>query len=352
MEHSETVESSADAMSWVERFSRYRMLWHERGFAVMWRTLARELFIAQRLVIGPDGERRLTNVNHLAELIQARGTVQPGIAPTLRWLAAQRAEQGGGEDAQLRLESDRNLVQIVTVHKSKGLEYAVVFCPFLNDGALRDPPSSGLPDAREYHDEGSAVLHYGYTDEEGERASGLATREHAAERARLVYVALTRAVYRCYVVGGVYLIGKSAKESRRSVLNWLVAGAGREFGDWLVDPPEEDDVIGAWQALATGSISVEPLPVIDVREPLVVRRDAAFAPESRTSRRVLRDSWRTASFSSMIAAGAREESNQPQAADERPDHDGRIEAIVSAEPQLPDTPLQLDPCVPARTVGG
>ncbi|WP_119024632.1 exodeoxyribonuclease V subunit beta [Burkholderia sp. PAMC 26561] len=343
MEHGETVENASDAMSWVERFSRYRMLWHERGFAVMWRTLARELFIAQRLVVGPDGERRLTNVNHLAELIQARGAVQPGIAPTLRWLAAQRAEQSGGEDAQLRLESDRNLVQIVTVHKSKGLEYAVVFCPFLNDGALRDPPSSGLPDAREYHDEGAAVLHYGYTDEEGERASGLATREQAAERARLVYVALTRAVYRCYVVGGVYLIGKSAKESRRSVLNWLVAGAGREFSDWLAEPPEEDNVIGAWQALATGSISVEPLPVIDVREPLVVRRDAAFSPEPRTSRRVLRDNWRTASFSSMIAAGAREESNQPQPADERPDHDGRIDAVVSLEPPLPETPVPLDP---------
>jgi len=345
LEHSEAVEGSADAMSWVERFSRYRVLWHERGFAVMWRTLARELFIAQRLVVGPDGERRLTNVNHLAELIQARGAAQPGIAPTLRWLAAQRAEQGGAEDAQLRLESDRNLVQIVTVHKSKGLEYAVVFCPFLNDGALRDPPSSGLPDAREYHDDGAAVLHYGYTDEEGERAAGFATREQAAERARLVYVALTRAVYRCYVVGGVYLIGKSAKESRRSVLNWLIAGAGREFGDWLAEPPEEDDVIGSWQALATGSISVEPLPVIDVREPLVVRRDTVFVPQPRTSRRVLRDSWRTASFSSMIAAGAREESNQPQPADERPDHDGRIDAIVLAtalETPLPAAPIPLD----------
>jgi len=345
LEHSEAVEGSADAMSWVERFSRYRVLWHERGFAVMWRTLARELLIAQRLVVGPDGERRLTNVNHLAELIQARGAVQPGIAPTLRWLAAQRAEQGGGEDAQLRLESDRNLVQIVTVHKSKGLEYAVVFCPFLNDGALRDSPSSGLPDAREYHDDGAAVLHYGYTDEEGERAAGLATREQAAERARLVYVALTRAVYRCYVVGGVYLIGKSAKESRRSVLNWLIVGAGREFGDWLAEPPEEDDVIGSWQALATGSISVEPLPVIDVREPLVVRRDTAFVPQPRTSRRVLRDSWRTASFSSMIAAGAREESNQPQPADERPDHDGRIDAIAPVTPletPSPVAPIQLD----------
>ncbi len=333
MDHGEGTQpsGSADAMSWVERFSRYRMLWHERGFAVMWRTLVRELMVAQRLVAGPDGERRLTNVNHLAELLQARGATQPGIAPTLRWLAAQRMEKGGGEEAQLRLESDRNLVQIVTVHKSKGLEYAVVFCPFLNDGALRDSPSTGLPDAREYHDEehGSTVLHYGYTDEEGERASGLATREQAAERARLIYVALTRAVYRCYVVAGVYLISKSSKESRRSVLNWLVAGAGREFADWLAEPPEETVVIDGWQALGAssgGSISVEPLPQIESRDPLIVRADTTRNLQARTSRRVLRDSWRTASFSSLIAAGARAEANQLHAADDVPDHDGRLPA--------------------------
>lgn len=339
MEHGESTLGFADAMSWVERFSRYRMLWHERGFAVMWRTLIRELMVAQRLVAGPDGERRITNVNHLAELIQARGAAQPGIAPTLRWLAALRMEQGGGEDAQLRLESDRNLVQIVTVHKSKGLEYAVVFCPFLNDGSLRDPPSSGLPDAREYHDNGSTVLHYGYTDEEGERAAGLAAREQAAERARLVYVALTRAVYRCYLVAGVYLVGKSAKESRRSVLNWLVAGTGRDFGEWLSEPPEEADVIDGWQALAAGSggsISVEPLPLIQTREPLTVRADTERLLQARSSRRVLRDSWRTASFSSLIAAGARSEANQPQAVDDLPDHDGRLRLtnVVAAPPEL------------------
>src|SRR5258708_24706034 len=146
----------------------------------MGRTLSSELLSAQRLVVGPDGERRLTNVNHLAELIQARGAVQPGIAPTLRWLAAQRAEQGGGDDAQLRLESDRNLVQIVTVHKSKGLEYAVVLCPFLNDGSLREPPASGLPDAREYHDEaGAAVVHFRGRDGEDEHAQREAPREQA-----------------------------------------------------------------------------------------------------------------------------------------------------------------------------
>ncbi|NYH21574.1 exodeoxyribonuclease V subunit beta [Paraburkholderia bryophila] len=319
---------AADAMGWVERFSRYRTLWHERGFAVMWRTLMRELRVAQRLVAGVDGERRLTNVNHLAELVQARAATQPGIAPTLRWLAAQRT-QGGGEDAQLRLESDRNLVQIVTVHKSKGLEYAVVFCPFLNDGALREPPSSGLPDAREYHDDdGAAVLHYGCDDEEAERASRYASREQAAERARLVYVALTRAVYRCYLVAGTYLSSRSTKESRRSVLNWLAGGGAHSFDDWLAEPPDEAALAASWQALAGGPVTLQPLPKVERRVPLESLQDSGARMQARASRRPLRDQWRMASFSGLIAAGSKAEEMHAPAEDVRPDHDEIADALA------------------------
>jgi exodeoxyribonuclease V beta subunit len=326
---------AADAMGWVERFSRYRTLWHERGFAVMWRTLMRELRVAQRLVAGPDGERRLTNVNHLAELVQARAATQPGIAPTLRWLAAQRA-QGGGEDAQLRLESDRNLVQIVTVHKSKGLEYAVVFCPFLNDGGLREPPSSGLPDAREYHDAtGEAVLHYGCDDEEAERASRYAVREQAAERARLVYVALTRAVYRCYLVAGTYLSSRSTKESRRSVLNWLVGGGGHSFDDWLAEPPDEAALSARWQALAGGPVTLRALPQVARRTPLENLQDHGAQMQARANRRPLRDQWRMASFSGLIAAGGKAEEARSPVEDVRPDHDEIADALGSASVAAP-----------------
>jgi len=333
---------TGDAMGWVERFSRYRMLWHERGFALMWRTLMRELRVAQRLVAGPDGERRLTNVNHLAELVQARAAAQPGIAPTLRWLAAQR-DQGGGEEAQLRLESDRNLVQIVTVHKSKGLEYAVVFCPFLNDGGLREPPSSGLPDAREYHDDtGGAVLHYGCDDEEAGRASRYAVREQAAERARLVYVALTRAVYRCYLVAGTYLSSRSTKESRRSVLNWLVGGAGHTFDAWLAEPPDEAALAASWQALAGGPVTLQPLPEVAHRTPLESLQDHGAHLHARASRRALRDRWRMASFSGLIAAGGKSADGYAHAPHEdvRPDHDELADAL-EAVPLLAPVPLSV-----------
>ncbi|KVM79514.1 exodeoxyribonuclease V subunit beta [Burkholderia ubonensis] len=315
--------NGADAMSWVERFSRYRLVWRERGFAVMWRTFTRELRIAERLMAGADGERRVTDVNHLAELTQARASAQPGIAPTLRWLAAQRLD-GGGEDAQLRLESDRNLVQIVTVHKSKGLEYAIVFCPFLNDGALREPFASGLPDAREYHDEaGDAVLHYGCDDAAAEHAARQALREQAAERARLVYVALTRAVYRCYLVAGPYLSSRSTRESRRSVLNWLVAGGGGSFDAWLDEPPDDAALEQAWRALAGGSVSVAPLPVPARRERLAAGHDANEALAARLASRLLRDAWRMASFSSLTASMAREEAGVAAVPEDdlRPDHD-------------------------------
>ncbi|MEM5341736.1 exodeoxyribonuclease V subunit beta [Paraburkholderia azotifigens] len=338
---------SLDAMSWVERFSRYRMLWHERGFAVMWRTLMRELRVAQRIVAGAEGERRLTNVNHLAELVQARAATQPGIAPTLRWLAAQREGAGGGEEAQLRLESDRNLVQIVTVHKSKGLEYAVVFCPFLNDGNMREPPSSGLPDAREYHDDGAAVLHYGCDEEQADLASRQATREQAAERARLIYVALTRAVYRCYVVAGTYLSARSTKESARSVLNWLVAGSGRDFDEWLARPLDEAAIYQHWRALSGGPVAIADLPSVVRREPLESPVDSGARLRARTNRRTLRDAWRMASFSSLIAAGSRaEESSAAQVANEevRPDHDELAE--LSSGPNAPAFDMAVAPVAP------
>jgi len=319
-----------DATSWVERFSRYRLLWNERGFATMWRTLLHELKVQQRLALQPEGERRLTNLAHLGELAQTQAATQSGLAPLLRWLASERNEPGLGEEAQLRMESDRNLVQIVTVHKSKGLEYPIVFCPFLNDNAQRPSSAGKLPDAREYRDADGAVLHYGCDADTVALARDQAAIEQAAERARLTYVALTRAVYRCYLVSGPYASGStgSTTESRKSVLEWLVAGRGDSFANWQAKPPEETELAQAWQALASPAIGLLPLPAARIAQPMEAldHRDARFA--ARVARRGLRDSWRIASFSALAASGtanARHFGQDAQAAHDlaglRPDHD-------------------------------
>ncbi|MEJ0004626.1 MAG: 3'-5' exonuclease [Pararobbsia sp.] len=182
----------------------------------MWRTVLRELRIAQRVVALPFGERRLTDLSHLAELLQTRAAEQPGAAPMLRWLAAQRAAPPSGDDVQLRLESDRNLVQIVTVHKSKGLEYAVVFCPYLADGLLQTDRGGKLPAPAEYHaDDGRTVIDYRALDPAESASIEVQTRiEQAAERARLVYVALTRAVYGA--ISSPAYIAAAARPGKRS----------------------------------------------------------------------------------------------------------------------------------------
>jgi ATP-dependent exoDNAse (exonuclease V) beta subunit len=144
----------------------------------------------------------------------SNGRGAAGAGALLRWLASQRAEAAGGEEAQVRLESDRNLVQIVTIHKAKGLEYPIVFCPFAWDGFLqvRDEPP-----AIEYHGAaGQAVIDF-RPDASDEKPIKRARKEElAAERVRLIYVALTRAIQRCYLIAGCYVKGGSRPSPGRA----------------------------------------------------------------------------------------------------------------------------------------
>src|SRR5699024_1270089 len=120
----------------LQQFSDWHELWQDHGFAVMYRSVLNQLEIPKHVIGYPDGERRLTNLLHLGELLHKESRQnEEGIRGLLHWLAQKRKESKNGksksEEEQLRLESDEALVKIVTMHKSKGLQYPVVFCPFL-----------------------------------------------------------------------------------------------------------------------------------------------------------------------------------------------------------------------------
>ncbi len=323
--------SDAEAIAWIERLQRYRQLWTDRGFSAMWRTLMRELGLAARLVAQPGGERRLTNFMHLAELAQARWAEQPGMPALLRWLASQR-NASGGEEAQLRLESDQNLVQIVTVHKSKGLEYGVVFCPFLWDGSVRD--GGGL-EGLEYHDGATAVIDFTDAAGKGSPAAAALRQEQSAEQARLLYVALTRAVYRCYLAAGIYSSRRSVKEACGGMLNWLAAGQGTAFDAWIASTIDADERVEAirlaWKALVGGPFDVVPLPVGDALDgDTRIVHDAAPELTTRASTRALREAWRIGSFSGLLAGmhtGPQLGGGQLSAPERtRPDYDAQANA--------------------------
>ncbi|MFP5383828.1 MAG: UvrD-helicase domain-containing protein, partial [Gammaproteobacteria bacterium] len=124
-----TDEAASDAL--YNRIAGYHATWLTQGFMPMFRRWLHGEGIPGRLWQGDDGERAMTNLLQLAELLQAASREHPAPEALLKHLATTRAAGHAVEEHQLRLESDENLVQIVTLHKSKGLQYPVVFLPFL-----------------------------------------------------------------------------------------------------------------------------------------------------------------------------------------------------------------------------
>src|SRR5260363_105084 len=124
-------------------------------------------------------------------------------------------------------------------------------------------------------------------------------------RARLIYVALTRAVYHCTLVAGPYTSGStpSVKQSCSSVLNWLVAGAGRDFADWFAKPPQPEEIAACWQRLAGESLAVEPLPMATAPSQHCSRASSGLANttawRARAAQRYLQEDWRIASLTAL-----------------------------------------------------
>jgi len=194
------LASDADALrEWQQRALLWREQWQRSGvFALIAGICAAE---AQRLLALSDGERRLTNYLQLAELLQDASTRTLGAHGLVDWLATRMARADDRDDTQqLRLESDARCVQILTLHKSKGLEYPLVYLPFIGI----DTRTRGAARWREGYQDGQRILYWN-TDQDSEhwnaacREAGHAER---AEAARLVYVGLTRARHALWLAGG------------------------------------------------------------------------------------------------------------------------------------------------------
>lgn len=199
---SELEALAQDEHAWeavLERFQSYHDLSRDRGFIVAFHALLVKEGIGGRLRQYPDGERRLTNLLQLAELLQVAADEHAGIDSLRRWFAEERMAQGSDEARQLRLESDEGLVKVVTMHKSKGLEYPLVFIPF--PWSYFDPRSDKSSPPF-FHDPKDRVACLDLGSDHVEQHRELASTEQLAERLRLFYVALTRAAKLCVLCWG------------------------------------------------------------------------------------------------------------------------------------------------------
>ena len=219
----ELARLSGDETVWEERVEQLKSLhacWQRQGVLAMLRRFIHELGLPARLLAETGGERRLTNLLHLAELLQEASGQLDGEGALIRWFAEQVEGLGeGGDERVLRLESDAELVKVITVHKSKGLEYPLVYLPFAVTARKTDKRNRAF---FEYvHEDGGRRIDLALSDE----ALQAVDRARVEEDLRLLYVALTRA--RRFLWLGVAAVAAAKKGENRlheSALGYLLAG--------------------------------------------------------------------------------------------------------------------------------
>ncbi len=230
------IDGDADWERERTELERWRGLWYRHGLVVMAEDLLAGLRVRERLLPRPDGERRVTNLLQVIELLhQAEHEHHLTPEGLLEWLRHEREHKDeiDYQRRELRLESDADAVQILTVHGAKGLEYPVVFCPFLWDGKAAPRPPFAFRDG-----DGRMTI-----DLEGDEAHKTpADRDRLQEDLRLLYVALTRAGRRCVV----HLACGS--NTHRSALALLLFGGASAHQDLEAAMKRSSDCRDRWLA--------------------------------------------------------------------------------------------------------
>ena len=312
--------NEADWEEWVTRFREYNTLWERHGFIGMFRYFLSKEKVRERLLAFPDGERRLTNVLHLMEVLHMESVERKlGVTGMVKWLACQRDPDAlRSEEHELRLESDARAVRIVTIHKSKGLEYPIVFCPFnWGDSKVKKREFT-------YHDPEDDWRLNLVLDPEAGLGKTLAEKENLAENIRLLYVSFTRAKNRCYLVWGPF------KDAGTSSLAYTLHPPGVDSSG-IVEATEEkflslsdSDIQDDLESIASksgGSISVYDMPAssaeiyaspVELPDNLTCRTFPAIADRDR----------RIASFSYLLSERMAIPAIAPDDMADLPDRDG------------------------------
>ncbi len=236
---------------WLDRFAEWQTKWMDDCFIAMFRQVLVQQDARSRVIQLPAGERRLTNFLHLAELLhsaETTGRLQPdGVCA---WLHRERNKERIAQDEfQLRLESDDDAVQIVTIHKCKGLEYPIVYCPF-----LWLPAEPSKRNELQFHDRNNQdrlTISLVGKAEASAQQQAWQTEEITSEELRMLYVAVTRAKNRCTIHLGhikkieesplAYLFGRKA-ELREPIAAFAANSDGSAASAIVQGAPQESAI--------------------------------------------------------------------------------------------------------------
>ena len=298
-------------------FVDYRAQWQRQGFITMAINLMHQHFNVPRL----NKDRCITNILHLFEILQSASVRLSQGQELLHWFEQQCHLETNDVEAELRLESDGDLIRLITQHGSKGLEYPYVFIPFAT--RHKDPLKFGTKSVSylEYHDQqGNLCLSLDGSKE----AKQAMSNEAYAESIRLLYVAVTRAERRCYLLScdfeNYHLspLGKTLKLAEQASLV--------EALQLLKSSAEE--AIGITQVCLATAIEVANInnPSLNITQPL-----STLASELKASKfnGNIERNWWLSSFSALSR-------NIRHAGISNPDRDLESQSLSIAAPAASD----------------
>ena len=277
-----------DDLAWQQlkvSFFQLREHWQYKGFISMALKLMHEYFVIDvpdtRQKGGNNKDRTLTNLLHLFELLQTASQRHHQPQALLFWFEQQISSDSPASEAELRLESDANLIRIVTQHGCKGLEYPVVFVPFAS--RYKSPLKFGNRSVNliEYHDENKALIIS--LDGSAEAKAAMADEAYA-ESIRLLYVAITRAEQRCYLL-------------TTNFENYHLSPLGKTL-NWQ----KQQDIVQSIQTLMTDcsdAIGLEQVNYDFVSEQTQLAQASIVTPELPTFINKIERDWWLSSFSAL-----------------------------------------------------
>jgi exodeoxyribonuclease V beta subunit len=286
-----------------QRLHAWARVLRTRGVAALTETVLLGEGVPARLLATLDGERRLTDLGHVASLLHHAASADGlGVAALTGWLRTRRAAVGeeGSDEMTRRLESDADAVQVLTIHRSKGLEFPIVYCPFLWDPGRKLDGSFPVyfhgPDSG-----GKRGVDVGLEGSEYFRHRGRYVSERRGEDLRLAYVALTRARHQATVWwAGAWRNGETS-------IARLLFGRGEDgqIAEKVEAPKDDGAAFARVQEIAAGA--PDAVNVEWSRLPSPEAQFSAPAPEPATLsvarfERALDRTWRRTSYSALTAA--------------------------------------------------
>jgi len=256
----------------IEEFHRYQVIWQKQGLLPMLYRLIHDNSIAQKLLNANsaefyNGERVLTNLLHLGDLLQSVSLGLHGEGALIRYLEQQlNNPKSSGDASVVRLESEANLVRVLTIHKSKGLEFPLVFLPFISNFRTEN------------------------------KDSGRDDKSRIEEDIRLFYVAVTRA-QKALWMGLAPIKDDFIKTSKnpRSAVSVLLQR--QDAGDLVQS-------LSLWSACSEISVLPAPVPVEEHYAPALKAVNYKPARDPVLS---ITTNWWIASFSNITKGAAKSE---------------------------------------------